>query len=755
MTLPHSRRVRHRRAGRRWLAVTAGAAVILGALTSAAASGAFGMPSEAKTAGAAAAPGSTADLSAAAPGRDRISRTPAVAARSVHRRSTPLERTTGLTVSLDKIKPTSLAPHKDLVLEGVVTNTGTRAWRDAQVYLDIESQPATSRAALDAFRLNTEDFGTRIIDFGRFDEIGRLRPGTTTRYTLSIPYGKLPISRDPGVYHVGATVIAGDRDGTRSPVARVDTVIPLLPDASSGPVIPTGIVTLIPLTAAIPRQADGTFLDESLAQLISIGGQLHNLLDFIAAAPPSTLEVVLDPALRQAIEDMADGYHVRSLAQVSAGQPGVAGAGQADAKRWLTELDAAVRNQDVVFMAWGSPDASALGAHALPGVVDAAVRASHRYATQQRITPTVASWPYAGASTRRGLAVSSRAGAPLRIISQRSLTTLRGDPGPSYPPTQVLVPTAVGQVTALVTRTDIAGTRIGPELSGPQFLRDIVAEATVRSLDHEVRAISVIAVPFGWDPGITTTSGELAKAYGFPTVLPETASSAAQQTAVPYAGGVAMPKAVIPLPTELLSAIKALRDKGRIFTDLVNDENSAGPRFDQVLAASGTSLWRDDLPARVAVTDRATEESVRNTAKVTVTGPTFVALSSATGRFPLTVTNGLSVPVTVEVVARAENPAVTVDAISPLTLDPGQRRDIEATARSDGSGLTGVRVRLTTTSHRPVGQPWTFDVRSTQIGVAIWVVMGIGAAILFGAAARRIVMRVRGGRLTPRGEQRP
>ncbi|MGA9345351.1 MAG: DUF6049 family protein, partial [Nocardioidaceae bacterium] len=728
----------------RWLAATAGVAVMLGTLTSAATI-ALGPGAEATTVGS----------GVESPSRSQIGRTPVASAGSVPRHGTQLERTTGLAVSLDKIKPASLAPHKDLVLKGVVTNTGAKAWRDAQVYLDIESQPATTRAALDSFRTDTEDFGTRVINFGRFDEIGRLKPGTSTRYTLSIPYGKLPISRDPGVYHVGATVIAGDRDGTRAPVARVDTVIPLLPDASTGPLTPTGVVTLIPLSAPIHRQADGTFLDDSLAQLIAIGGQLRNLLDFVAAAPPNTLEVVLDPALRQAIADMAGGYRVRSLAQVSAGEVGVTGAGQADAKRWLTELDSALRTQDLLFMPWGSPDASALGAHALPGVVDAAVRASQRYAAQQRITATVASWPYAGASTRRGLAIASRAGMPLRFISQRSLTTLRGEPRPSYPPTQVLVPTAVGQVTALVTRTDIAGTRIGPELGGPQLLRDIVAEATVRSLDKETAAISVVAVPFGWDPGVATTSSELAKAYGFPTVVPETASSAAQQSAVPYTGSVAMPTAISPLPTELLSAIKQLRDKGRIFTDLVSDQNSAVPRFDQILAASGTSLWRDDLPARVAVTERATQESVKSADKVTVTGPTFVALSSASGRFPLTVTNGLSVPVTVEVVVRAENPAVTVDAIAPLTLEPGQRRDIEATARSDGSGLTGVKVRLTTTTHRPVGQPWTFDVRSTQIGVAIWVVMGVGAAILFGAAGRRIVQRVRGGRLTPRGDAGP
>jgi hypothetical protein len=42
------------------------------------------------------------------------------------------------------------------------------------------------------------------------------------------------------------------------------------------------------------------------------------------------------------------------------------------------------------------------------------------------------------------------------------------------------------------------------------------------------------------------------------------------------------------------------------------------------------------------------------------------------------------------------------------------------------------------------GRPWRFDVRSTQIGLVIWIVMGVGGAILFIAAGYRIVNRIRG-----------
>lgn len=665
-----------------------------------------------------------------------------------------LERTTDLEATIDSVRPATLTRGQDLTVKGMLDDTGNDDFANAKVYLEIETDPATSRRRLTDFSSSSDGFGTRLVEFGLFDEIGRLDPGTTTAYKLTIPFGKLPISQTPGIYHVGVTVIAGV--DVRRPVARAQTLVPLLPSKASGELIArTGVVTLIPMAAQIRRTSSGIFLDDDLASLIAFGGQLRNLLDFVTAAPPHTLEVVLDPALRQAVADMADGYRVRSLAEETAGEQGHSGQGEAEAETWLADLDAAVQRQDLLFMAWGSPDASALGSDRMPGVVKAAVRASQRYAADQRITTTVASWPYAGAATRRGLAVAAVAGAPLRIVSQRSLTNLRGNAGRSYPPTQVLVPTVAGQTTALVTRTEVAGDLITPALTGEELLHDIVAEATVRALDKDPAATSVIAVPFGWDPGNTISDRDLEATYGFPTVEPRTATAAVQETAVPYNGPIRMPRIVAGLTAPLLDSISGLGTKGRVYSELLSDQGQAVTRFDQLLAEAGTSLWRSDADTRIAVNSQAARQSARRAGRVQVTGPTFLALSSGSGRFPLTVTNGLPDPVTVQVVVRADNPAVRVDPIEQLHLDPGQRRDIEATARTSGSGLTTVRIQLTTANSRAVGRPWSFDIRSTQIGVAIWVGMGVVATILFLAAGLRIYQRIRSGGMQTREEPSP
>jgi hypothetical protein len=139
--------------------------------------------------------------------------------------------------------------------------------------------------------------------------------------------------------------------------------------------------------------------------------------------------------------------------------------------------------------------------------------------------------------------------------------------------------------------------------------------------------------------------------------------------------------------------------------------------------------------------------------KVTVTGPEFVALSSEAGRFPLTIKNGLDVSVTVKVTVVPRIPALRIDPIDPIVLGPGQNQVIEVRTRASGSGVTSVRARLATTGDREFGTSWVFDVRATRIGVAIWILLGVLMATLFGGATLRIARRLRTGGFRPRGRQ--
>jgi Family of unknown function (DUF6049) len=669
---------------------------------------------------------------------------------------TTLQRRTGLTVTIDDIEPATLVPGRPLQVTGTVSNHGEKHWRKAQVYLEVGGVPATTREGLDAFAAADAVLGTRLISLRLFDQIGAVRPGEASSYALNVPFRRLPIAGSPGVYNIGVSVLAVNRAGSNPEAdARTDTLVPLLPSSSHKRFRPTSVATLLPITAPVLRQNNGNFLDDKLASEVSPGGRLADVLRFARRAPPRSLQVVLDPALRDAVQAMAQGYVVQTLTQSAHGQPGRPGTGQRQARRWLHGLNAVARHQPLSLMPWGTPDPSALAAHSMPGVVEAAVTASRSYATLNTLDSSVIGWQPSGYSSRLGLSVMRRAGTSIQVVDERSLTRLTPEES-DYPPSVVSVPTHAGPLSAVVTRQDVAGVPMSVHIPVLQLRQRMLAEATVRSLLHDPGARQVVfALPFHWDPGPRGHIGDLGDAYDTSAIRPTTLNLVVEHVPTPYNGPVSVPRRVEPYPERVLAAVAELRDSGRVLTSLLTRGTQATASLDQRLGVAGSSAWRDTPRTAAAMIKEEASAFAHQLAKVTVTGPAFVALSSTSGRFPVTVTNGLHVPITVGVHVRPLNPALKVDSVNTLQLAAGQRRDVQVVSRAKGSGLTQVRVRLTTPDHRLFGVGWNFNVRATQFGVVIWVAMGIGAAVLFGAAALRIYRRVKESRRSPSSSASP
>lgn len=656
---------------------------------------------------------------------------------------TDLEEETGLTVTIDDLRPAALTQGEDLTVSGTVTNDGETHWQDAQVYLDIAADPATTRPELTTLADSDMVVGTRIIEIGMFAEIGAVGPEDAVSYSLTVPFDRLPISGIAGVYHVGVTVVAQDVDAIRVEVARTDMVMPFLPDRAA-PLRPTKVTTLIPLIAPVLRQRDGDFLDDSLVGVLSTGGRLRNVLAFAAEAPPRSLHLVLDPALLDAVRAMADGYVVQTSAEAARGDQGRPGGGQREAADWLAALDEVAADQRLSVLPWGVPDASGLAAYGMPGVVEAAVLASRSYAARHDLNDAVLGWQTNG-STRRGLSVARSAGTSVQVVAEDSLTRLVQRE--SFPPAVVSLPTQSGPLTALVVRSDVGGEPLTADTPVIRLRQYLLAEATVRSLTDDPQARhAVFPVPFQWDPGLVGGDVDMQQAYTYPTVEPRTGFAVARREPTPYLGPVEATGSAPPLSTGVVSAIQSLRNKGRVFTGMLSDNKRATVDFNEQLGLAGSSAWRRLPKAGEAMIRQQTARLGKQIAKVTVTGPTFVALSSKSGPFPLTVTNGLKVPITVRLDVEPQNPALRIDPIDAVELEAGQRRDVQVTSRTDGSGLTQVRVRLSTPDDHLFGSPWNFNVRATQFGLVIWIAMGAGAAILFGAAIIRIYSRIRGWR---------
>ena len=244
-----------------------------------------------------------------------------------------------------------------------------------------------------------------------------------------------------------------------------------------------------------------------------------------------------------------------------------------------------------------------------------------------------------------------------------------------------------------------------PTTSALQFRQRLIADATVRSLEGRDRRHHGGGAPVHLEPRSRAGlpgPGAGVRAAGRRT--PRRPSARSTDPATPYHG------AVRPSPT----AFRALSDAGRRQDPRPATERreprgdpelAASPRtqFQRVFAMSGSAQWRVfPLIGIRLITARGRPTPRPRCPRSAITGPPFVAMSSNSGRFPLTVTNGLGRPITVTIAVTAGRPGAVGRADRRRSRwTPGQQRDVQVVTTAAGSGVTSVRARLATPSRRP------------------------------------------------------
>ena len=107
--------------------------------------------------------------------------------------------------------------------------------------------------------------------------------------------------------------------------------------------------------------------------------------------------------------------------------------------------------------------------------------------------------------------------------------------------------------------------------------------------------------------------------------------------------------------------------------------------------------------------------------------------------------NGLEQPITVGLRARTDSPAVEVEAPEPVNMQPGERTTLRLQVTS-GVGVHDVTLHPVTAEGEKAGTPFTFSLRTSQVGRLIWYIIIAGAALLAVMIVRRIALRVRNHR---------
>lgn len=649
----------------------------------------------------------------------------------------------GVSLRITGVSPTALSPGDEVTLSGFVTNGGDESWTSAQAYLVVPHSPFTTRQQVsDAVANETSYTGVRVVELDSIDEIGDLAPGDTRAFRVEVPYDDLDITGAEGVYPVGVQVLATAEDGTRSStaIARATTFMPLI-DGDS-PAVPGGLVW--PFVLPTLTDADGRLTGAAeLADRVLPGGQLRNLLDQARTAPAAGTTLVLDPALLTALDDVAEDRNLPDDVALSDEQ-------RSAARQFLTDVVALAQRVPTWILGYDRPDVLAIAdSTERDALLTAVDRATTTALAQFQLTGRQVSWP-TRTGTRADLLPLLRGGGERPVIVTRSAV-------PDWEPrlgTVVTRRTGSGPVPLLVD----AGLDVGvPGTRTVATLRQrLLSEAAFASLerrgDSTSKADAVVLLDPTWDPG-RTSAGAFSSAFDPDYVTPTDLDSLLATERATYEGDVPRTADADPLSRSQVASVEEIVRLSAVLADLVVDTDAVADSTARTVASLLAVGWRKDRTAGADVAEARLADVRSRLEGLSVEGPPAFTLSSSEGSFPLTVSNDTDESVRVGVRIETSNPALDVPDVDPVEVGAGERRTLTVPIDVGDQTSSTFTARLITQNGTTVGGSDSFNVRSSRVGVALWVLMaGAGLFVLF-ALTRRFLRGRRPGRdELPRGE---
>ena len=648
--------------------------------------------------------------------------------------------TTPLAVTIDQLTPGSIPAKGRITVSGTVTNDDTVPWLDVGVYPFISASPITSAGALEtaAGTAANAEVGARVTTQGDYETFHQINPGETVRYTLEIPKKDLGVSRE-GVYWFGVHAL-GSGPSSYDNVAdgRARTFLPLIPRN-------TGVEqasVVMPIRGRVIRKPDGS-LDrlDSWAALLADTGRLGRLAA-IAPADAQRLTWLVDPAVLDAIEQLAAGDKSRNLGPtISGGGPTASPSpaalvredaalptAVAEAKAWWERMLPVLRSATVLQLPYGDLDLASAAAHG-SAYYQLAVDRSDATMKALGISGVDYNAPLDGVIDAAGLGVTDPA-TPM-LLSDQALPS--GESATRVAADRWHLVVASSQAAA-------GGPEPGDTMSGIAMRQRVLAEAAVRLLDPDQPPLVVSIAPrwpaqdaAGFASGLDVPWLSLSSPSDAAAAGPEVALTRGQLTYPANEQAAQLSQSAFDRVGRL---IKAGRELQAVLT--FNDQVATSVT-DEALTSIG-------YPARGGAGAAASTSYDWVRAKLGEIGlqaPASVTLSGASGRFAATVVNNLAQPITVGLVADRD-PGVRVRGPHRVQVAAHSRAQILLTAHSTTVGLHNVTLHLT--DPRGGGllpAQAVVPVRSAQVSGIIWAFIGVGCALLFGAIAVRIARRIR------------
>jgi hypothetical protein len=303
--------------------------------------------------------------------------------------------------------------------------------------------------------------------------------------------------------------------------------------------------------------------------------------------------------------------------------------------------------------------------------------------------------------------------------------------------------------TAGVTSSDAVTGGPGPdERLAPLAMRQrLISEAAIRLLAPGRKPL-IAVLPSTWSPDSVS---DFWTGFDLDWLRLTTVTDAMQRpgTDVP-ADRLHYPEsqARLQLEPSAFDAADDLAAAGDTLQNLLtqNDEVGSEVRDEALTDLSYSSRLRPDSARASADQSRAWIEA--RLRSVTIDAPKAVILSSGSGRFAATVTNGLDQPVSVKIRALTDPPLRIAVPEESIELAPDRSTTVLLNASSSAIGIRNATLLLTDADDVPLGSSDAVPIRSNRVSNVIWLIIGTGVALLFGAIVVRLFRRVRAARRT-------
>ncbi|MEU1690631.1 DUF6049 family protein [Streptomyces hirsutus] len=666
-----------------------------------------------------------------------------------------------VSVSVNSLTPSIPGEDDTVTVSGTVTNKGKQAVTDAHVGLRV-GPLLNTRSGIDNVVRNSDDVQSVIgpeVDDKYTQEYAELMPGVSQRFSISVPVDELSLGEN-GVYQV-AVALSGQTAAQpwEQTLGVRRTLLPWQPDEVD---TKTSTTFLWPLISTVHTTAETgsneqqtpVLRDDDLAKEIAPGGRLDRM---VALGKNLDITWVIDPDLLASVDAMTESYEVQGSGDIT-----TAGGHQAAAKRWLANVQSAVKGKEVVALPFGDPDLASLAHNgtsvtgSLSHLKEATDVVVNTVEPILHVKPTTDfAWPVNGAVDPSIVKVATSAGAD-KVIARSDTFRETGDL--SYTPsaarpigggTTAIVADAPlstvfqGDMTKASTSTLAVQRFLAQSLAlGLQTSRQrsvvVAPQRTPTASQAQTMAEALKAVQDGnWSKSEDLTAAAKAE--------PDPAAT----TEVPAASSYPSSLRKQELPRSAFEQIARTQDKLDTFKMILSDPSRVVTPFGRALNRGMSVSWRGRIAE--AATYRSGVEAYLDGLldQVKLIDKSETKLSGRSATIPVTVQNNLvqgvenlTLRLTSTNPTRLEISGDTYEE-QPITVSGGHSQSVKFTTSANANGRATVIAQLYTQDGQKYGEPVTFDVKVTEITATVMLVIGGGVLLLVLAGFRMYTQRKR------------